>query len=86
MAVYLRLAEFTGFSPAIHQNAMECGEAASAMKQNIVIPIPIERVKICIRWTLEAATWLITLGLMAAALVTAMDVYLTRNLPKESRP
>ncbi len=28
----------------------------------------------------------ITLGLMAAALVTAMDVYLTRNLPKESRP
>jgi NitT/TauT family transport system permease protein len=27
----------------------------------------------------------ITLGLMAAALVTALDVYLTRNLPKESR-
>jgi NitT/TauT family transport system permease protein len=27
----------------------------------------------------------ITLGLMAAALVTAVDVYLTRNLPKESR-
>lgn len=27
----------------------------------------------------------ITLGLMAAALVSALDVYLTRNLPKESR-
>lgn len=50
---------------------MQRGEPASAMKQNIVIPIPIERVKICIRWTLEAATWLITLGLLAAGIVAA---------------
>jgi NitT/TauT family transport system permease protein len=27
----------------------------------------------------------ITLGLLAAALVTGLDVYLTRNLPKESQ-
>jgi hypothetical protein len=63
--------DFMGFSPAFHQNAMQCCEAAFAMKQNIVIPIPVERVKICIRWTLEAATWLLTLGLLAAGVVAA---------------
>jgi hypothetical protein len=63
--------DFMGFSPAFHQNAMQRCDAAFAMKQNIVIPIPIERVKICIRWTLEAATWLITLGLLAAGIVAA---------------
>jgi len=37
------------------------------MKENIVIPIKIEIVKLWTRWTLEAATWLICLGLLAAS-------------------
>lgn len=36
------------------------------MKENIVIPIKMERLKLWTRWTLEAATWLICLGLLAA--------------------
>lgn len=39
------------------------------MKENIVIPIKIERVKTWTRWTLQATTWLICLGLLAAAAV-----------------
>jgi hypothetical protein len=41
------------------------------MKENIVIPIKIERLKIWSRRALEAATWLISLGLLAASLVVA---------------
>ena len=47
-------------------------EGRSAMKENttneknIVIPIKIERVKLWSRWTLEATTWFICLGLLAA--------------------
>lgn len=41
------------------------------MKENIVIPIKIERVKAWTRWTLEATTWLICLGLLAASAVVA---------------
>lgn len=37
------------------------------MKENIVIPIKIERVKLLTYWTLEATTWLICLGLLAAS-------------------
>jgi len=37
------------------------------MKENIVIPIKIERVKLWTRWMLEATTWLICLGLLAAS-------------------
>lgn len=37
------------------------------MKENIVIPIKIERVKLWTRWTLEATTWVICLGLLAAS-------------------
>ena len=37
------------------------------MKENIVIPIKIERVKLWIRWTLEVTSWLICLGLLAAS-------------------
>jgi hypothetical protein len=36
-------------------------------EQNIVIPIKIERVKLWTRWTLEATTWLICFGLLAAS-------------------
>jgi hypothetical protein len=41
------------------------------MKENIVIPIKIERVKLWTRWTLEATSWLICLGLLAASAVVA---------------
>jgi len=37
------------------------------MKENIVIPIKIERMKLWMRWTLEATSWLICLGLLAAS-------------------
>ena len=36
------------------------------MKETIVIPIKIERVKRWTRWMLEAAGWLVCLGLLAA--------------------
>lgn len=41
------------------------------MKENIVIPIKIERVKQWARWALEATGWLVCLGLLAASLVVA---------------
>jgi hypothetical protein len=41
------------------------------MKENIVIPIKIERVKAWTRWTLETTTWLIGLGLLVASVVVA---------------
>ncbi len=36
-------------------------------KDNMVIPIRIERVKQWTRWTLEATSWLVCLGLLAAS-------------------
>ena len=42
------------------------------MNKTIVIPIKIERVKLWTRWTLEATTWLICLGLLAASAVVAV--------------
>jgi len=41
------------------------------MKENIVIPIKIERLKLWIWWTLEATSWLICLGLLATSGVVA---------------
>ena len=41
------------------------------MKENIVIPIKIERVKAWTRWALEATSWMICLGLLAASAVVA---------------
>ena len=41
------------------------------MKENIVIPIKIERLKLWTRWTLEATSWLICFGLLAASVVVA---------------
>ncbi len=51
-------------------------ESFPAMKQktsneNIVIPVPVERVKLLTRWALEASSWLICLGLLAASAVVA---------------
>ena len=37
------------------------------MKENIIIPIKIDRLKLWTRWTLEATRWLICLGLLAAS-------------------
>jgi hypothetical protein len=37
------------------------------MKENIIIPIKIECLKLWTRWTLEATSWLICLGLLAAS-------------------
>ena len=42
------------------------------MNENIVIPIKIERVKVWFRRTLEAATWLICLGLLAMSIAVAV--------------
>ena len=67
---------FTGISPAHHQIDTLWREGPSAMKENknenIVIPIRIERMKIWTCWTLEATTWLICLGLLAASAVVAV--------------
>jgi len=41
------------------------------MRENIVIPIKSEQVKLWTRWTLEVASWLICLGLLAAGAVVA---------------
>lgn len=42
------------------------------MKENIVIPIKMERVKLWGRRMLEVTTWLICLGLLAASAATAV--------------
>jgi hypothetical protein len=62
---------FTEISPAFHQNGMTTGEARSAMKENIVIPIKIERMKTWTRRALEATSWLVCLGLLAASAAIA---------------
>ena len=59
--------EFTESSLAIHQADTSRDECPLAMKENIVIPIKIERLKLWTRWTLEATSWLICLGLLAAS-------------------
>ncbi len=41
------------------------------MHENIVIPIKIERLRLWTRWMLEASTWLICLGLLAASVAVA---------------
>jgi len=43
----------------------------NTIKENIVIPIRIERVKHWFRWALEATTWLICLGLLAVSAAVA---------------
>ena len=41
------------------------------MNENIVIPIKTERLRLWTRWMLEASTWLICLGLLAASVAVA---------------
>jgi hypothetical protein len=83
--------EFTEDSLALHHVGMSWCHGLPAMKENIVIPIKIERLKLWTRWTLEATSWLICLGLLAASaalagcaalawLVTGSEVILTLGL------
>ena len=41
------------------------------MKENIVIPIKIERLKLLTVWALEVTSWLLCLGLLAASFAVA---------------
>jgi hypothetical protein len=63
--------EFTEDSFAFHPDGTMPCEGRPAMKENIVIPIKIERVKTWTRRALETVTWLICLGLLAASGVVA---------------
>lgn len=56
--------------PFIKTDTSWC-ERPPAMKENIVIPIKIERLKLWTRWALETTSWLICLGLLAASMVVA---------------
>ena len=71
-AVRVEAADFTEDSLALHQSDTSRYEGQPAMKENIVIPIKIERVKLWTRWTLEATSWLICLGMLAASGVVAV--------------
>ena len=62
---------FTEDSPAFHQSDTPESEGPLAMKENIVIPIKIERVKTWTRWTLEATSWMLCIGLLAASAAVA---------------
>ena len=63
--------EFTEVSLALHHVCAAACEGPSAMKENIVIPIKIERVKVWFRRTLEAVAWLICLGMLATSIAVA---------------
>lgn len=72
-------ANFTKVSRGLHRAVTSECEYPFAMKENIVIPIKIERAKLWIIWTLEVTTWLIGLGLLAASAgvaVLAMGIWL----------
>ena len=69
--ISLRPNEFIEDSSAFHQIDTTWNESPPAMKDNIVIPIKIERLKLWTRRTLEASTWLISLGLLAASVAVA---------------
>lgn len=64
-------ADFIKDSLALHHAATFGCDGQAAMKENIVIPIKIERLKLWTRWTLEVTSWLICLGLLAAGIVVA---------------
>lgn len=87
----MRSVEFTEDSPESHHAFTFGCEGSSAMKENIVIPIKIDRLKLWTRWTLEATSWLICLGLLAASgavaglaalvwLISGSEVILTLGL------
>jgi hypothetical protein len=63
----MRSVEFTEDSSEPHHAFTFGCEGSCAMKENIVIPIKIDRLKLWTRWTLEATSWLICLGLLAAS-------------------
>ncbi len=65
------MADFTEDSQPVHLAVTSDSEGPSVMKENtkdnMVIPIKIERVKLWTRWMIEATTWLVCLGLLAAS-------------------
>ena len=63
--------DFIELSLVLHQTGAPACEGPSAMKENIVIPIKIERVKIWLRRALETTAWLICLGLLATSVAVA---------------
>ena len=63
--------DFIKLSLVLHQIGAPGCEATPAMKENIVIPINIERAKVWTRRTLETAGWLICLALLAASVAVA---------------
>jgi hypothetical protein len=67
----MAVVDFTKDSRTVHHAATWLGERRPAMKENIVIPIKIERMKLWTRWTLEAASWLVCLGLLATSAAVA---------------
>ena len=87
----MRSVGFTEDSPEPHHAFTFGCESSSAMKENIVIPIKIDQLKLWARWTLEATSWLICLGLLAASgavaglaalvwLISGSEVILTLGL------
>jgi hypothetical protein len=65
---------FTEVSREVHHANTRPGDRRAAMKENttkIVIPIETERLKLWTRRVLETATWLISLGLLAASAAVA---------------
>ena len=62
---------FTEDSPEPHHLYTFRRKGPSAMKENIMIPIKIERVKLWTRRMLEVTSWLICFGLLAASVVVA---------------
>lgn len=69
------LADFTEASPRVHHAATLGRKGLSVMKENTednrVIPINIERLRRWTRWTLEATSSLVCLGLLAFSGVVA---------------
>ena len=56
----------------LHHPRTESSDARPAMKENIVIPIKIDRLKLWSLWTLEATRWVICLGMLAASAIMAI--------------
>jgi hypothetical protein len=92
---YVAVAVFTEDSQQVHHFTTWPCKGPSAAKENTkdnnVIPIKIEWLKLWTRWTLEATSWLVCLGLLAGSagvaavaalvwLVSGSEIILTLGL------
>ncbi len=63
--------DFTEASQPVHPTATLESEGPFAMKEktkeNMVIPLKLEQLKLWARWVIEATTWLVCFGLLAAS-------------------